>query len=75
MQSINNEQKNFHTIKNTKKELLENITFYKHLLELTPEAIVIHSHGKIVYINPTGLKMVGAKNAKEIIFFARKHPI
>jgi PAS domain S-box-containing protein len=51
----------------TKKELDENVTFYKHLLELTPEAIVIHSQGKIVFINPTGMKMIGAKNTKQII--------
>src|SRR5215469_9262386 len=51
----------------SKKELLENVIFYKHLLELTPEAIVIHSQGKIVYINPKGVKMVGAKSAKELI--------
>lgn len=61
------DKKNYHLKESTKQELLENVIFYKHLLELTPEAIVIHSQGKIVYINPTGIRLVGAKNAKEII--------
>src|SRR5215469_17709869 len=60
-------KKNAHLNTNTRQELLENVIFYKHLLELTPEAIVIHSQGKIVYINPKGVKMVGAKSAKELI--------
>jgi len=51
----------------SQKELQENIIFYKHLLEITPEAIVIHSNGKIVYINPTAVKMIGGKNEKEVI--------
>ncbi len=67
MSIVTKDKKNSHLIKETKKELQENVTFYKHLLELTPEAIVIHSQGEIIYINPTAVKMVGAKNAQEII--------
>jgi PAS domain S-box-containing protein len=53
----------------TKKTLKENPTFYKHLLEITPEAIVIHSQGEIVYANPTAQKMFGFKSTNE--FFGK----
>src|SRR5258708_7332210 len=53
--------------KNTQQELHKNTAFYKHLLEITPEAIVIHIGGRIVYINPAALRMIGAKKSQEII--------
>ncbi|HSW97076.1 MAG TPA: PAS domain S-box protein [Candidatus Saccharimonadales bacterium] len=61
----NSRQASTHSI--SKKVLQENNIFYKHLLEITPEAIVIHSGGKIVYINPTAVKMIGAKSEKELL--------
>ncbi len=45
----------------------ENPVFYKHLIELAPEAIIIHSKGKIVYINSVAKKLISAKNENEII--------
>lgn len=49
------------------KELKESEVFYRHLAELSPMAIVIHSMGKIVFANPKAVSLVRAKSASEII--------
>lgn len=41
--------------------------FYKHVVELTPEAVVIHSEGKIVYANQAALTLVEAKHTGELV--------
>jgi len=40
---------------------------YRRLVELSPDAIAVHSEGKLVYINATGMNMVGAKRPAELI--------
>ena len=40
---------------------------YRQLIECSPEAIVVHREGDFVYINPAGVKLVGAKNPEELI--------
>ncbi|WP_449537735.1 diguanylate cyclase domain-containing protein [Ferdinandcohnia sp. Marseille-Q9671] len=40
---------------------------YKRLVELAPVGITIHKYGIIHYINPAGIKILGAKNKEEII--------
>ncbi|MFH1367612.1 MAG: PAS domain S-box protein [Elusimicrobiota bacterium] len=40
---------------------------YKKLVQITPEAIVVHSEGKIVYINAAGAKTIGADSPEEVI--------
>jgi PAS domain S-box-containing protein len=67
MQRSTNQAKDVLSNKETKKVLQENITFYKHLLELTPDAIVIHSQGKIVFLNPAALKLIGANKESEVL--------
>src|ERR1700722_10718872 len=49
------------------KELQTSDIFYKHVVELTPEAVVIHSEGKVVYANPAALALVEAKSARELV--------
>ncbi len=53
--------------KTLEQELKENEVFYRHLAELTPEAIVIHSKGTIVYANPSAAKFIHAKNPEDLI--------
>jgi PAS domain S-box-containing protein len=67
MQKTKNEVKKRNSLHNIENVFTENPVFYKHLIELDPEAIVIHSNGKIVYANPAAIKLVGAKSAKEIV--------
>ena len=57
--------------KRAEQELYESERRYRSLAELSPEAIVIHHEGEIVYINPVGLKLIGAKSFEEI----KKKPI
>ena len=40
---------------------------YRQLVEFAPDAIAIHCEGRVVYINPAGIKMVGAQGAEQII--------
>jgi len=49
------------------KEIHSNEFFYKHIAELTPDAVVIHSGGKIRYANPGAVKLVQATNVGELI--------
>lgn len=50
---------------------------YRHLIERSPEAILVHSHGKIFFVNRTGEVLLGAKNREELLRYDLKdfiHP-
>jgi len=53
--------------KNAEKALKESEERYRQLVEFSPETIVVHRGGKFVYVNPAGVKLVGAENPKELI--------
>ena len=40
---------------------------YRRLVELSPEAIIVHSEGKFVYVNPAGQRLWGATGPEELI--------
>ena len=40
---------------------------YRRLVELSPEALIVHSDEKIVYINTTGTQLLGADNPEDLI--------
>src|SRR5258705_6252177 len=40
---------------------------YRRLVELSPEAIVVHSEGKFVYVNPAAERLWGASGSEELI--------
>jgi PAS domain S-box-containing protein len=40
---------------------------YRRLVELSPEAIIVHSQGKFVYVNPAALQLWGASRPEELI--------
>ncbi|MEG4344956.1 EAL domain-containing protein [Microcoleus sp. A003_D6] len=46
---------------------------YRRLVELSPEAIAVHSQGKIAYINAAGAKLLGASSPSALIGFAVLH--
>ncbi len=46
---------------------------YRRLVELSPEAIAVHSQGKIAYINAAGAKLLGANSPAELIGFPVLH--
>lgn len=53
--------------KHAEKALKESEERYRKLVEFSPEAIVVHRGGKFVYVNPAGIKLVGAENPKDLI--------
>ncbi len=53
--------------KRAEEVLHESEERYRSLVELSPETVVVHSEGKIAYINKSGTKMFGATNPGELI--------
>jgi PAS domain S-box-containing protein len=50
---------------------------YRRLVELSPEAIVVHSAGKILYVNPAAQRLWGAEKPEQLIgqsVLDRVHP-
>lgn len=47
--------------------LLERGTLYQRLVELAPNAVVMHSGGKIVFANPAALEMLRVKPDSELL--------
>jgi len=54
-------------LKQIEAALRESETRYKNLVELSPEAVFVHQEGIIVYLNPAGLKILGAIDHEEFI--------
>jgi two-component system sensor histidine kinase ComP len=53
--------------KNIERELQESEERYRRLVELSPVAIAVFKNDKLIYINPTGMKVVNAKLPEEIM--------
>ncbi len=53
--------------KRTGEALQQSEAHYRRLVEFNPGAIVIHSEGKILYMNNAALKLVGAVDLQEVI--------
>lgn len=49
------------------KTLKESEVRYRSLVELSPDAIVVHREGKFVYVNPAAVKLWGASNTGELL--------
>ena len=49
------------------KELMESEEKYRMLIETSPDAIILHKNGEILYVNPATVKFFGAKSDKELI--------
>jgi len=53
--------------KNTQDALYESEHRYRQLINHSPDAIAVHCEGKLVFINPAGLELVGAKSTDEVL--------
>ena len=40
---------------------------FRSLIEVSPESIVVHREGKLLYVNPSAIKMIGASSAQELM--------
>jgi len=49
------------------RALRESEERYQRLVELSPDAIIVHVEGRIVFINSAGVKLLGATNRAELI--------
>ncbi len=47
--------------KQAERILTESEDRYRRLVEVSPEAIIVHAGGKVLYVNPTGVEMFGAE--------------
>ena len=48
-------------------ELRQSEERYRRLVELSPDAIIVHSEGELLYVNPAAVKLWGANSAAELI--------
>ena len=53
--------------KNAEEALKESEERYRRLVELSPDAIVVHREGKFVYVNPAAVKLWGASRPADLI--------
>lgn len=53
--------------KNAEEALKESEDRYRRLVELSPDAIVVHREGKFVYLNPAAVKLWGASGPEDLI--------
>jgi len=56
-----------HDQRQTEQALAESEERYRSLVELSPEAIVVHSKGKLVYLNPAGVRQLGLERAEQAL--------
>lgn len=54
-------------LKRTEKALRESKERYRRLVELSPEAIAVHSEDKVVYANKAALKLFGGASLEDLI--------
>ena len=40
---------------------------YRRLVDLSPDAVLIIQHGKVVFVNPAGVHLLGARDESEIV--------
>jgi len=53
--------------KQAEKVLQESEERYRRLTEFSPDAILVHSEGKIVYVNPAAITLLAANNMSDLI--------
>jgi|GEM_PF-1788773 len=57
----------FLRIRETQRALRESEERFRALVEWTPEAVVVHRGGKLIYVNPAAITMFGATSAEDLV--------
>jgi PAS domain S-box-containing protein len=63
--------------KNAEEALKESEERYRRLVELSPDAIVVHRDGKFIYVNPAAIRLWGASGPEDLLgesIFTIIHP-
>ena len=53
--------------RNIEEALIQSEERYRQLVNISPDAVLLHMEGKIVFINPAALNLLGASHSDEII--------
>ncbi len=53
--------------KKADKDLRESEDRYRKLVEISPDAVIIHQEGKIIYLNPAACRLLGASHPDMIL--------
>ncbi|MDD1680745.1 MAG: PAS domain S-box protein [Methanoregula sp.] len=53
--------------KQAEQELRESEDRYRKLVEISPDAVILHRDGKIIYVNPAAVRLTGAGGSDELI--------
>ena len=53
--------------KKAEQALRESEERYKTLVDISPDAVIIHEEGKIIFLNPSALAIFGAKTTEEMV--------
>ena len=54
-------------LKRAEAALRESEDRYRKLVEISPDAVILHRDGKIIYVNPAAVRLVGASHSDELI--------
>ncbi|OPX63156.1 MULTISPECIES: PAS domain-containing protein [unclassified Methanoregula] len=53
--------------KQAEQALQESEERYRKLIEISPDAVILHRDGKIIYVNPAAVRLVGAGDSREVL--------
>lgn len=53
--------------KQAEEELRQSQRRYRRLVELSPEAILVHANWRILYVNPAGIRLLGGEREEDIL--------
>ncbi|MDD1684359.1 MAG: PAS domain S-box protein, partial [Methanoregula sp.] len=53
--------------KRVETALRESEDRYRKLVEISPDAVILHRDGKIIYVNPALVRLMGAKSADDLL--------
>jgi PAS domain S-box-containing protein len=67
MRDITDQKRAEQNLRKSNDHLRESEERYRRLIEMSPDAVIIQSEGKIVFINPAGLKLLGAAQTGDLV--------